>query len=72
MEKMIREPENSWEISYVIGLKEPEMVSKNVRLMLACREAESCLRPGRMGELQKWASENYDRKWFKDHYVLAR
>jgi hypothetical protein len=56
------EPENSYEVSYVICLKKPHVtVGMSENKLFKKLGAETAFK------LQYWANANFSQRWFKDH-----
>ncbi len=58
----MREPANSWEITYVISYKRPQ-----IDLGIEKEEVYRVIGPARAKELRAWAHENFTGYWLKWH-----
>jgi len=58
----MREPSNSWEITYAILSKKPHL-----KLDVTYNEVVRHLEYSRMREINAWISENFSYKWFINH-----
>lgn len=58
----IREPENSWEISYVINWKRPE-----IKLDVTIRDLIKYIPEARRTQLRTWANNMFDSRWLREH-----
>lgn len=58
----IREPENSWEVSYVISIKKPGYPQG-----IDSHKLLSKIGSNRSSELSEWANNYYYYSWFSDH-----
>lgn len=58
----MREPENSYEVSYVISYKRPK-----IELGIAKNDIFRIVGPGRARELREWSNKEFDGRWLKDH-----
>ena len=59
---MFREPENSWEVSYVLGLKHPQIHTGVSMFSLKMNLSYS-----RRVELEAWADRYFTPEWLNDH-----
>lgn len=59
----MREPQNSWEVSYVFSMKRP-----NIKLGIPRRDIFLKVGLERGKELMKWTeTEDFDSRWIRDH-----
>lgn len=58
----LREPENSWEVSYVINWKRPE-----IRTGITIEELIRYIPEVRRKQLRAWAEEKYESRWLREH-----
>lgn len=59
---MIREPQNSWEVSYIINWKRPE-----IKTGITVKELVKTIPEVRRKQLRAWTEEEYDSRWLKEH-----
>lgn len=58
----MREPQNSWEVAYVISYKRPK-----IDIGMKKEQAFLTIGSARAKELREWAAKEFDGRWLKDH-----
>ena len=62
LSSFMKEPQNSWEVSYVISIRKPHIDTKITR-----EELVKLIRRDRLSELRSWADRYFCHKWFLEH-----
>ena len=60
----VREPENSWEISYIFHKRKPK-----VKINIEFEELFHVIGRDRIKELNEWLERYYCHEWFLEHIL---